>query len=74
MYTVKQKLLCFLTAILLSVLLCVPAMATSTDYDSAHPENLNIADLQATAAILNWNCRSGGILPSPASLVNCTLL
>lgn len=52
MYTVRQKLLCFLTAILLSVLLCMPAMATSTDYDSAHPENLNIADLQATAAIL----------------------
>lgn len=52
MYSKKQKLLCLLTALLLSVLLCVPALATSTDYDSEHPENLNIADLQATAAIL----------------------
>ena len=52
MYKKTQKLICFLTALLLSVLLCVPAMATDTDYDSAHPENLNIADLQAQAAIL----------------------
>lgn len=52
MYNIKQKLMCLLTAVLLSMLLCMPAMATSTDYDSAHPENLNMADLQATAAIL----------------------
>ncbi|MBQ4551508.1 MAG: hypothetical protein IJA59_00985, partial [Clostridia bacterium] len=52
MYNIKQKLMCLLTAVLLSMLLCVPAMATSTDYDSAHSENLNMADLQATAAIL----------------------
>ena len=52
MYSKKQKLVCFLTVIILSVLLCVPAVATSTDYDSEHPEKLNIADLQASAAIL----------------------
>ena len=52
MYSKKQKLICFLTVMILSVLLCVPAVATSTDYDSQHPEKLNIADLQASAAIL----------------------
>ena len=52
MYWKKQKLLSILTAIILSVLLCTPAMATNTDYDSTHPENLNIADLQAVSAIL----------------------
>ena len=52
MYWKKQKLLSILTTIILSVLLCTPAMATNTDYDSTHPENLNIADLQAVSAIL----------------------
>lgn len=51
MYKTK-RLLCLLTVCLLSVLLCTPAFATGTDYDSSHPENLNAADIQATAAIL----------------------
>jgi len=52
MYQKYRKLLCFLFAIVILVLSCAPAMATGTDYDSNHPENLSIADLQCTAAIL----------------------
>ena len=41
-----------LTVILLSACLCMPALATSSDYDPNHPEKLNDADLNALAAIL----------------------
>lgn len=45
-----KRTACLLLTLLLSVLFCMPALAT--DYDSAHPENLNDVDIVATAAIL----------------------
>lgn len=48
-----KRIMCMLlTALLLSFFACIPSLATSPDYDSAHPENLNDTDLVASAAIL----------------------
>jgi len=52
MYAKGRKLLCLLAVIWLSVLFIMPATASSSDYDSNHPEKLNDADLNAQAAIL----------------------
>ena len=52
MYAKGRRLICFLTVILLSVLLAMPALAATSNYDSTHPEKLNDADLNAQAAIL----------------------
>lgn len=47
-----KRFTCLLLTLLLSALLCIPALATGTNYDSNHPESLNDVDLDATAAIL----------------------
>lgn len=52
MYAKGRRLACFLTIIILSMLLSVPALATNNDYDSEHPEKLNDANLYAQSAIL----------------------
>lgn len=47
-----KRLVCLIAAALLLVLSCSAAFATSSDYDSAHPEKLNDMDIVASAAIL----------------------
>ena len=49
----RKRFVCLLlTVLLLSACFGMPAQATSSNYDSNHPENLNDVDITATAAIL----------------------
>ena len=48
-----KRLVCLLlTVLMLAVCACPAALASSSDYDSNHPEKLNDTDLSASAAIL----------------------
>jgi len=58
MYAKGRRLLCFLTMLILSILLSAPALATNNDYDSEHPEKLNDANLYAQSAIQGVRCHS----------------
>ena len=48
----KRFVALLLTAIMLSAVLALPAYASSSDYDPAHPETLNDIDIDALACIL----------------------
>lgn len=49
---IKRFICVWMAVLLASACACFPALASESDYDSSHPENLNDTDLNASAAIL----------------------